>query len=105
LRTLPRYARTLCCRLSRHARRPGGPDQAAVSTSRQHNIQLPTDRSEADFVAFRQARDAKLDAPTLLYPSLQVNIRGGHLPEPARSGATTYLKIPLRLKTAIDGLG
>jgi glyoxylase-like metal-dependent hydrolase (beta-lactamase superfamily II) len=91
-----------------HDYMPGGRALAYESTigaERQHNIQLPADRSEAEFVAFRQARDAKLDAPKLLYPSLQVNIRAGHLPEPTRPGAPAYLKIPFRLKQATDGLG
>jgi glyoxylase-like metal-dependent hydrolase (beta-lactamase superfamily II) len=90
-----------------HDYMPGGRELAYESTigaERMHNIQLPADRSEADFVAFRQARDATLAAPKLLYPSLQVNIRAGHLPEPASPGATAYLKVPLRLKQPIDGL-
>lgn len=91
-----------------HDYMPGGRPLAYESTigaERMHNIQLPADRGEADFVAFRQARDATLAAPKLLYQSLQVNIRAGHLPEPARPDATVYLKIPLRRKPAIDGLG
>ena len=91
-----------------HDYMPGGRDLAYESTigaERRHNIQLPDDRSEADFVAFRQARDATLSAPKLLYPSLQVNIRAGHLPEPAHPGATAHLKIPFRLKQPTDGLG
>jgi glyoxylase-like metal-dependent hydrolase (beta-lactamase superfamily II) len=90
-----------------HDYMPGGRDLAYESTigaERRHNIQLPADRSEAEFVAFRQARDATLAAPKLLYPSLQVNIRAGHLPEPARPGATAHLKIPFRLKQPTDGL-
>jgi hypothetical protein len=49
-----------------HDYMPGGRALAFESTigaERQHNIQLPADRSEADFIAFRQARDAKLDPP------------------------------------------
>ncbi len=91
-----------------HDYMPGGRALAFESTigaERQHNIQLPADRSEADFIAFRQARDAKLDPPKLLYPSLQVNIRAGHLPEPAHAGAPAHLKIPFRLKQPSEGLG
>jgi glyoxylase-like metal-dependent hydrolase (beta-lactamase superfamily II) len=79
--------------------------ESTIGAERRGNIQLPDDRSAAEFVAFRQARDATLAAPKLLYPSLQVNIRAGHLPEPARPGATAHLKIPFRLKQPIDGLG
>lgn len=79
--------------------------ESTIGAERAGNVQLPASRSEEQFVAFRQARDAKLDAPKLLYPSLQVNIRAGHLPEPARAGGSAFLKIPLRLKRPIDGLG
>ena len=47
-----------------------------------------------DFVAFREKRDAGLSMPRLLLPSLQINIRGGRLPEPEGNG-TSYLKRPL----------
>ncbi|MBK8264790.1 MAG: MBL fold metallo-hydrolase [Nannocystis sp.] len=90
-----------------HDYMPGGRALAFESTigdERAHNIQLPADRSEADFAAFRQARDATLDAPKLLYPSLQVNIRAGHLPAPARPGAPAHLKIPFRVKQPAKGL-
>jgi len=66
--------------------------ESTIGEEREHNVQLPADRSEADFVAFRQTRDASLEAPKLLYQSLQVNIRAGHLPRPA------FLKIPFRRK-------
>jgi hypothetical protein len=45
-------------------------------------------------VAFRTQRDAELEAPALILPSIQVNIRAGELPEPESNG-TSYLKIPL----------
>ena len=44
--------------------------------------------------AMRDARDATLSMPKLILPSIQVNMRGGHLPEPESNG-TRYLKIPL----------
>jgi hypothetical protein len=47
-------------------------------------------------VAMREARDAKLAAPLLLMPSIQVNIRAGKLP-PAEANGVRYLKIPVRL--------
>ncbi len=52
-------------------------------------------KSEDEFVAAREAKDATLGAPVLLYPSLQVNIRAGHMP-PAESNGVSYLKIPLK---------
>ena len=54
------------------------------------------DVSEDDFLAMREARDAKLAAPELLMPSIQVNMRAGQLP-PADANGVQYLKIPVRL--------
>ena len=58
------------------------------------NIHVGAGRDEAGFVALRQARDATLAAPTLILPSLQVNIRAGQLPPPDANGIT-YLRLPL----------
>ena len=59
------------------------------------NIHLRGDTSAAEFIALRTKRDASLGVPKLLWPALQVNIRGGHLPPPeARDQA--FLKIPLQ---------
>ena len=56
-------------------------------------------RTEEEFVDLREARDRELPMPKLILPSLQVNIRGGRLPEPEDNGKR-YLKIPL---DALDG--
>ena len=45
-------------------------------------------------MTMRTARDAKLDMPRLILPAVQVNMRGGHLPEPEANG-TRYLKLPI----------
>jgi len=90
-----------------HDYMPGGRALAYESTiaaEQAGNVQLPAGRSAADFVGFRQARDATLAAPKLLYPSLQVNIRAGHLPEPAHEHRPAHFKIPFRLRDVIDGL-
>ena len=50
--------------------------------------------TEAAFVAMREARDATLPMPKLILPSVQVNMRGGHLPEPEDNGVR-YLKLPV----------
>jgi hypothetical protein len=50
--------------------------------------------NEADYVALREARDKTLPMPKLILHALQVNIRGGRLPEPEANGKR-YLKIPL----------
>jgi hypothetical protein len=58
------------------------------------NIQISAGVSEADFVALRRARDAGLEAPLLILPSLQVNIRAGAMPPPS-AGGHVYLKLPV----------
>jgi glyoxylase-like metal-dependent hydrolase (beta-lactamase superfamily II) len=60
------------------------------------NVHLKGGVSEDDYVAMRDARDAKLATPLLLMPSIQVNIRAGRLP-PAESDGVHYLKIPVKL--------
>ena len=74
-----------------------------VAESRQHNRMLAGDTPLEAFVDARRARDAGLPAPTLLYPSLQVNIRGGRLPAVADNGRH-YLLTPLRIEAPADGL-
>lgn len=67
-----------------------------VAEQREHNIHVGQGVSEADFVARRQARDATLAMPNLLLPSIQVNIRAGHLPPPESDGRH-YLKLPINV--------
>jgi len=52
--------------------------------------------SEAEFVAMRSKRDATLEMPVLILPSVQVNIRAGEMP-PAEANGVAYLKIPMNL--------
>lgn len=61
------------------------------------NVHVHEGVSEDEFVRMREARDATLDPPTLLLPSIQVNIRAGHLPPPEDNGVS-YLKTPVTLK-------
>ena len=70
--------------------------ETTVGEELARNIQVHDGVSEDEFVAMRSARDATLAAPTLLLPSIQVNIRAGKLP-PADSDGVHYLKIPVRL--------
>lgn len=69
--------------------------ESTVKEQRKSNKHVHDGVSEDEFVKLRRERDAKLTTPRLLYPSLQVNIRGGHLPEPDTNG-TVYLKIPAK---------
>jgi len=68
--------------------------ETTVAEERAHNIHVGEGKSEDEFVAMRTARDATLEMPTLLLPSVQVNIRAGELP-PAEDNGVSYLKIPL----------
>jgi glyoxylase-like metal-dependent hydrolase (beta-lactamase superfamily II) len=68
--------------------------ESTVAEQRAQNIHVRDGVEEDAFVAMRQARDATLPAPTLILPSLQVNIRGGALPDPTPSGRV-FLKIPV----------
>ncbi len=70
--------------------------ETTVGEELARNIQVNEGVSEDEFVAMRSARDATLAAPTLLLPSIQVNIRAGKLP-PVDSDGVHYLKIPVRL--------
>ena len=65
-----------------------------VAEERAYNIHVHDGISEKDFVTMRTERDATLDMPVLILPSVQVNMRAGELPEPESNGKR-YLKIPL----------
>ena len=81
-----------------HDYQPGGREvlwQSTIGEEKLHNVQLPAKSTKEAFVQFRQARDKRLNAPRLLYPSLQFNINAGLMPAPEGNGMR-YLKIPLR---------
>jgi len=67
-----------------------------VFEQRKNNIHIHDGVSEEAFVAMRTARDATLEMPVLILPSVQVNIRAGEFP-PKESNGVSYLKIPLNL--------
>ncbi|MEP6721771.1 MAG: MBL fold metallo-hydrolase [Variovorax sp.] len=68
--------------------------QTTVAEQRAHNIHVRDGIGEDEFVAMRIARDATLEVPTLILPSIQVNVRAGQLP-PADDNGVAYLRIPL----------
>lgn len=70
--------------------------ETTVAVEKAANIHAHQGVSEDDFVAMRTARDATLAAPTLLLPSIQVNIRAGQLP-PADANGVRYLRVPISL--------
>jgi len=65
-----------------------------VAKERKYNIHVHEGISEDQFVAMREKRDKTLDMPRLILPSLQVNMRAGHLPAPESDG-NVFLKVPL----------
>jgi glyoxylase-like metal-dependent hydrolase (beta-lactamase superfamily II) len=76
---------------------PGREDfryQTTVAEERAHNVHVHEGVGESEFVAMRSGRDATLGMPTLILPSVQINMRAGQLP-PAEENGTRYLKIPL----------
>ena len=68
--------------------------ETTVAMQRAGNIHIHDGVSEEDFVRMRTARDAKLEMPVLILPSVQVNIRAGEMPPPEDNGVS-YLKIPI----------
>jgi glyoxylase-like metal-dependent hydrolase (beta-lactamase superfamily II) len=68
--------------------------ETTVAAERAGNVHAHDGVTEDEFVAMREARDATLDMPRLILPSVQVNMRAGHLP-PADENGVTYLKIPV----------
>jgi len=68
--------------------------ETTVAEEKANNVHVGLDRTEDEFVAMREARDATLEMPTLILPSVQVNIRAGELPPPEDNGVR-YLKVPI----------
>lgn len=68
--------------------------KTTVKEQRAHNIHVGEGISEDQYVKMREARDATLDMPKLIIPSIQVNMKAGHLPEPESNGQR-YLKVPI----------
>ncbi|NMJ41010.1 MBL fold metallo-hydrolase [Roseomonas sp. JC162] len=73
--------------------------ESTVAEQRAMNPHVKDGVTEEEFVAFRTARDAKLAAPLLLLPSIQVNIRAGRFP-PAESNGVRYLLVPVTPRTS-----
>ncbi len=68
--------------------------ETTVAEQRAHNRQAHDGISEDEFVTLRTKRDRELEMPVLLLPSIQVNMRAGHMP-PAEPNGTVYLKLPV----------
>ena len=93
---LPPDTRVFVC----HDYMPGGRELkyvASVAEQQQDNIHIGSSASEEEFVKLREARDKTLKMPSLIMPSIQVNMRAGHMPA-AEDNGTVYLKVPLGVK-------
>jgi glyoxylase-like metal-dependent hydrolase (beta-lactamase superfamily II) len=93
LYALPAETRVFVC----HDYPVGGREarsETTIAEQRASNKHVRDGVTESEFVAMREARDATLEVPVLLIPSIQVNIRGGRLPPPSANGVR-YLKVPL----------
>jgi glyoxylase-like metal-dependent hydrolase (beta-lactamase superfamily II) len=90
-----------------HDYQPNGRDvkwETTIGKSKANNPQLKGETPREDFVKFRTERDATLNAPRLLLPSVQLNINAGRLPEP-RANGNRYLNIPLNLLHPANEVG
>ncbi len=93
LYSLPPQTKLYLC----HDYMPGGRDpiwQTTVQAERDGNIQLNQKTTEEEFVAFRKKRDATLNMPALILPSVQINVRAGEMPK-AEANGVSYLKLPV----------
>jgi glyoxylase-like metal-dependent hydrolase (beta-lactamase superfamily II) len=90
-----------------HDYQPGGRAvrwETTIGASKAGNVQLRADTPKEAYVRFRKERDATLQPPRLLFPSVQVNVNAGRLPAPAPNG-TRYLKLPLNFLRPADEVG
>ena len=94
LLALPGEARLFLCHDYKAPGREAFAWETTIAEERTHNIHVQEGVEEDAFVAMRTARDRTLAMPRLILPSVQVNMRGGHLPEPEENGVR-YLKLPI----------
>ena len=92
--TLPDETRLFLCHDYKAPGRDVFATETTVGAERTSNVHVRDGVGEDEFVRMREARDATLKMPSLILPSVQVNMRAGHLPEPEENG-TRYLRIPL----------
>ena len=97
LLSLPPQTRLFMCHDYKAPGRDSYAFETTVGEQRARNVHVHEGVGEDEFVAMRNARDATLSAPTLLLPSIQVNIRAGRFP-PAEVNGVRYLKIPVKFK-------
>ena len=94
LMALPRDTRVFLCHDYKAPGRDAFVWETTIGQQRDSNVHVHEGVGEDEFVEMRTRRDATLAMPKLILPSIQVNMRAGHLPEPEANG-TRYLKLPL----------
>ncbi|MBB4612131.1 MBL fold metallo-hydrolase [Novosphingobium taihuense] len=96
LMALPDETRVFLCHDYKAPNRTQFVWETTIGAQRTANVHVHDGVSEENFVAMREARDATLGMPKLILPSIQVNMRAGHMPEPDSNGVR-YLKLPVDL--------
>ncbi len=94
LMQLPDETRVFLCHDYKAPNREHFVWETTMLAERTANVHLHDGVSEVEFVEMRTQRDATLEMPRLILPSIQVNMRGGHLPPPEENGVS-YLKLPV----------
>lgn len=94
LMKLPDQSRVFLCHDYKAPNRDEYVWETTMLAERTGNVHVHEGVSEDDFVEMRTQRDATLSMPKLILPSIQVNMRGGRMPEPEENGVS-YLKLPL----------
>ena len=94
LMQLPDETRVFLCHDYKAPNRDEFTWETTILAERVGNVHVHQDVGEEEFAAMRAQRDATLEMPRLILPSIQVNMRAGHFPEPEKNG-TRYLKLPL----------
>lgn len=91
---LPGETRIFLCHDYKAPNREEYQHETSVAEQRRLNVHVHEGISEEEFVRMRTERDATLDMPRLILPSVQVNMRAGHMP-PAEDNGQVYLKVPI----------
>ena len=94
--SLPDETRMFMCHDYKAPGRDHYLNETTVGEERLHNVHVGEGKCEQEFIKMRNERDATLSMPRLILPSVQVNMRAGHMPEPEENGQS-YLKVPVNL--------
>lgn len=94
--SLPDETRMFMCHDYKAPGREHYLNETTVGEERKHNVHVGENIDMEHFIQMREERDATLGMPRLILPSVQVNMRAGHMPEPEENGQS-YLKVPINL--------